>query len=208
MVRPPARPRGRWAQRLLAFLAYPANLALAGLAGFLLALPVVTWLVAWIAAGRAMHAWLAEGDQRAFVNTFREFAAVWRRSLPVSVPATVVVTVLSVNLLFLGSQDTPVAFLFGAATIPVAAGVALVALMLPAAAAIEPDARMRQWLRGAVALAAARPLRSLLLLAIVAAFGATCTLLPTIVPFFGVSLPVWLALETATRSTPQRDDRG
>lgn len=196
-----SRPRAGWAERLLAILAYPPNLALAGLAGFLLALPVVTWLVAWIAAGRALHAWPAEGDHRVFVGTFREFGAVWRRSLPVSVLATVVVAVLTTNVLFLGTQDTPVAFLFGAATVPAAAA-ALVVLMLSAATAVDREASMRQWLRTATALAAARPLSSLVLLVIVAGFRVTCVLLPTIVPFFGVSLPVWLGLETArvTRS--------
>lgn len=190
----------RLAERALAVLAYPANLALAGVAAFLLALPVVTWLVAWIAAGRALHAWLVEDDHRAFVGTFREFAAVWRRSLPASVAATLVVAVLVANVLFLGSQDTPVAFLFGMATVPVAAAVALVVLMLPAAAAEDRDASMGRWLRAAAGLAAARPWGSLALLAIVAAFGLTCAVLPTIVPFFGISLPVWLGLVTARRA--------
>jgi uncharacterized membrane protein YesL len=198
------RRRRRWEQRTLAFLAYPANLALAGVAAFLLALPVVTWLAACIAVGRALHAWLAEDDHRAFVGTFREFAATWRRSLPASVAATFVVAVLATNVLFLGSQDTPVAFLFGMATIPVAAAVALVVLMLPAAAAWHRDASMGDWLRTAAGLAVARPLGSLVLLVIVTAFGLTCVVLPTIVPFFGISLPVWLGLVTAghTRRHP------
>ncbi|MPZ25002.1 MAG: hypothetical protein GEV12_00745 [Micromonosporaceae bacterium] len=196
----PSRPRRRWEERTLAVLAYPANLALAGVAGFLLALPVVTWLVAWVAAGRALHGWLAGDDHRAFTGTFREFAATWRRSLPASVLATLVVVVLATNLLFLGSQDTPVAFLFGMATIPVAAAVALVVLMLPAAAAFDRDASMGEWLRAAAGLAVARPLGSLVLLVVVAGFGLTCAVLPTIVPFFGISLPVWLGLVTAGRA--------
>jgi uncharacterized membrane protein YesL len=205
MTRDRGRPRRRWEGRALALLAYPANLALAGVAGFLLALPVVTWLAAWVAAGRALHGWLAEDDHRAFTGTFREFAATWRRTLPASLLATLLVAVLVTNLLFLGSREAPVAYLFAMATIPVAAALTLVFLMLPAAAAADRDASMREWLRSAVRLAVARPLGSLALLAIVAAFALTCVVLPTIVPFFGISLPVWLGLVTAGRANRPHD---
>lgn len=191
---------------MLGLLAYPGNLALAGVAAFLLALPGVTWLSAWVACGRALWAWLVEDDQRAFTGTFRQFAATWRRTLPASVLATLLALVLLSNLLFLRTQQTPVALLFAAATVPVAAALALLVLMLPAAAAREPDAAMRRWLYTAAGLAVARPLWSLVLLVIVAGFAATATVLPTIVPFFGISLPVWLGLETARRASFTKQD--
>lgn len=195
---PATEPRRRgWEDRTLAALAYPANLALAGVAAFLLALPVVTWLAAAVAAGRALHGWLAHDDDRVFTRTFREFAVTWRRTLPASVAATVMALVVLVNMLFLGRQETPVAFVFGMATVPFAVAGMLVACYLPVAAALQRDAGTRDWMRGAVALAAERPVRSLLLAAVVAAFSLTCVLAPTIVPFFGLSLPVWLALVTA-----------
>ncbi|NED94314.1 hypothetical protein G1H11_03210 [Phytoactinopolyspora alkaliphila] len=189
--------RRGWEQKALAGLSYPANLAFTGVAAFVLALGVVTWLSAAIAAGRALHRWQSDGDDRTFTGTFREFAATWRRTLPASIAATAMATMIALNLIFLGSREAPVAFLFGMATIPLAATLLLVVLMLPAAASADRDATMRVWLRGAVVLAAQRPLASLVLLAIVVAFGLTCVLLPTIVPFLGISLPVWLGLTTA-----------
>jgi hypothetical protein len=45
--------RRGWEQKALGVMAYPANLALAGVAAFVLALGVVTWLSAVIATGRA-----------------------------------------------------------------------------------------------------------------------------------------------------------
>lgn len=188
--------RTGWEHKVLAVLAYPANLAFAGVAAFLLAVPVVTWFSAWVAGGRALHRWLADGDDAVFTTTFREFAATWRRTLPAGVAATVVAAVLALNVIFLGTRDTPVAFLFGMATVPFAAAFALVTIMLPVAAATEPDASMREWLRQAVTLAVRRPLASVVLLVIVTAFGLTCVLVPTIVPFFGMSVPIWLAIAT------------
>jgi uncharacterized membrane protein YesL len=102
-------------------------------------------------------------------------------------------------VLFLGRQDSPAALVLGMATIPVAVSLVLVTLLLPAAAAFDPDGGVRDWLRATVALAAAHPLGALVLLAIAVAFGLTCVLLPTVVPFFGMSLPVWLGLVTARR---------
>lgn len=191
----------RWETRALAIMAYPANLAFAGLAAFVLALPIVTGLSACVAAGRALHGWLTNGDDRVFTHTFREFGATWRRTLPASTLASLAVVVIVTNVLFLGSQDGPVAYLFAMATVPVAAALALIIVMLPAAAARAPDRGMREWLSALATLAAARPASSVILVVIVGAFGLTCVLLPTIVPFFGLSLPVWLGLITAERAT-------
>lgn len=202
-----SKPRRRWEHRLLAILAYPANLAFAGVAAFVLTVPIVTWLSAWIAAGRALHGWLVDEEDQVFTQTFREFAQTWRRTLPASMLATAVAGVLATNVLFLGQQDSPVAFVLGMATIPVASALALIALMLPAAAASDHDGTMRGWSRAAARAAAARPLGSLVLLAIVAAFGLTCVVLPTIVPFFGASLPVWLGLVTARSATHTGSER-
>jgi uncharacterized membrane protein YesL len=199
--------RGAWEQKALGAMSYPANLAFAGVAAFVLALGVVTWMSAASAAGRALHSWQNDGDDQVFSRTFREFAATWRRTLPASIAATVIAAMIGLNLIFLGSRDTPVAFLFGMATIPLAATLLLIVLMLPVAASWDRDGTMREWLRGAVVLAAQRPLASLVLLAIVVAFGLTCVILPTIVPFLGISLPVWLALVTS-RPDPGAAGRG
>ncbi|NEE01914.1 hypothetical protein [Phytoactinopolyspora halotolerans] len=186
--------RRRWEDTALAVLSYPANLALAGVAAFILSLGVVTWLSAAVAAGRALHRWQEHGDDAVFTQTFREMAATWRRTWLLSVVATVLAAMVLVNLLFLGTRESPAAFLLATAMLPVAGALLLLALMLPAAASRDRDATTAQWLRAVVALGAQRPISSLVLLSIVAAFGLTCVLLPTIVPFLGISLPVWLAL--------------
>lgn len=191
--------RGRWEHKALALLAYPANLALGGVAAFLLALPLVTWLVGWVAVGRALHAWSVDDDDAVFTNTFRFARQVWRRVLPWSILATAITAVLVVNLVFLGTRDTPVAFLFGMATVPFAAAFLLLLLGLPVAVAAAPEGSLPDWLRTSAATVAARPVASLILLAIVVAFGLTMVLVPTLAPFFGLSVPVWLALVTYAR---------
>jgi uncharacterized membrane protein YesL len=203
--RRPAPPRtGRgWEQRLLAAMAYPANLAFVGLAAVLLSLPVITILPASVAAARALRGWLREGDTAVFTATFREFGATWRRTLPLGVGSVAVVFLLLVDSVFLGRQLSPaaggagpVALVLAAATVPVALAVLLLLLALPVAAARSPSATRRQWLLEAGYLVARRPVQALLLLALVVSFGLTCYLLPTLVPFFALSLPVYLALVT------------
>lgn len=196
------RRRPRWESALLAAMAYPANLAFAGLAAFLLAVPVVTWLTALIAAGRALDRWVARDDDRVFTNTFQEFRALWRRTLALSVLATVVVFVLVINLLFLGDQGTSAAYLLGMATVPVAAMLVLVVVMLPAAAVQMPDGTAGEWLRLALSLGVRGPVVSLALVVVVIGFLLTCVLLPTMAPFFGLSLPAWLGLKTVRRARP------
>ena len=179
-------------------MAYPANLAFAGLAAFLLALPLFTALGAAVAAGRSMDRWLRAGDDTVFTNTFREFAATWRRTLAPGIGAAAVVFVLSVDAVFLWRQLTggtsPIALVLAAGTVPVAVTVALVLLAVPVAAARTPDASARAWLVEAGYLVARRPIRAAVLLVIAVAFALTCYLLPTAVPFFGLSVPVYLAL--------------
>lgn len=199
--------RRRWEERALAVLAYPANLAFAGLAGFLLSLGVVTWLSAWVAVGRALRSWSVDEDDRVFTNTFRAFAGTWRRTLPWSVAATVIAVVLGVNLLFLGRQHSPVALVLAMASIPVVVAFGLAVLTAPAMSARLPEATMRQWLVTGIAVAGRRPFASLVLVAIVGAFGATCVLLPTIAPFLGVSVPVWLGLVTVERTIAKETAR-
>ncbi|CAM3490137.1 DUF624 domain-containing protein [Occultella aeris] len=191
------RRRRGWEQRLLAAMAYPANLALGGVAAFLLALPLVTAVPAVIALGRAYGTWLREGDDAVFTGTFTEFARTWRRTLPLGVVGAVAAAVLIVNAQFLLARlqagPDPFALVLVPATVVVGSAILLLLLGLPVAAARSRDAGPKRWLVEAGYLVARRPVRALALLLIVAAFAFTCGLLPTIVPFLGLSVPVYLA---------------
>lgn len=197
---PAARPRRRWEERLLAALTYPANLVLVGLAATVIALGVVTVLPAAVAASRALDSWLREGEDAVFTGTFRELRATWHRTLPLGVAATVCTAVLTVNAMFLwhrseGGTDGP-ALVLGAATVVVGCALALLVLAIPVAATRSPDAGPRAWVVEAAALVAGRPVRSVVLLALVAALLATLWLLPTLAPFVAISVPAYLALVT------------
>ncbi|RYV52122.1 hypothetical protein [Pengzhenrongella frigida] len=199
------RERRSWEQGLLAALAYPANLAFAGVATFLLALPLVTALPAAIAGARAMDGWLRHGDDTVFTATFREFAATWRRTLPLGALSLVVVALLGVDGAFLWSRlvgGGSAALLLAAATIPVTVTVALVLLAVPVAATRSPDGSWRSWLVEAGYLVARRPARAGVLLLLTVAFALTCVLVPTVIPFFGLSVPVYLALVSLGPSSP------
>ncbi|SDD63603.1 Uncharacterized membrane protein YesL [Sanguibacter gelidistatuariae] len=193
-------PRRRWEHKLLTILSYPANLMFAGVAAAILSLGVVTALPAAIAASRAMSLWLRDGEDAVFTTTFKEFAATWRRSLPLGVASVVIVLVLSANTVFLwgraGSGADGPALLLGAATAVLGCAGALVLLALPVATTRSPDGDRRSWLIESAYLVARRPLRSVILLGIVVAVAATFYLLPTLVPFVGISIPVYLALVT------------
>lgn len=210
-VRPAAatRPGGtRWEDRLLAAMAYPMNLAAAGLAALILSLPLVSAVPAGIAAARAMNGWLRDGDSAVFTATFREFRATWRRSLPLGVAAVVACAMLAVNAAFLGDQLTsapgPVALVLTAATVPVSIAVALLLLAIPVAAARRPEATRLDWVIEAGYLIARAPLRALFLLALVIAAWLTFYLVPALAPFFALSVPGYLALVTLDRSTDTR----
>lgn len=189
-------PRG-WEGRVLGALVHPMNIAAAGLAAAVLSLGVVTAIPAAIAASRAMQRWLAGDDQAVFTGVFREFAATWRRSLPLGVAAVLVGAVLIVDVAFLMDQlahGSGVAIALLAATVPVAIALGLLALALPVSAALHRDASARDWFFGAGALVARRPFTAILLLIAVVTFGLCCYLFPTLLPFFGMSLPAYLAL--------------
>jgi uncharacterized membrane protein YesL len=189
--------RTGWEGRLLGALVHPMNIAAAGLAAAVLSLGVVTAVPAVIAAGRSMRRWLAGEDDAVFTGVFREFAASWRRSLPLGVGAVAVVAMLVVDVAFLTAQleqGSAIAIALLAATVPVALALGLLLLALPASAALQPDASARAWLVGAGALVARRPFTALLLLLGVATFALLCYLFPTLLPFLGLSLPAYLAL--------------
>lgn len=190
--------RHGWAQATLRFLAYPANLAFAGVAAFVLALPLVTALPAAVAAARSMDDWLREGSDTVFTSTFREFAASWRRTLPLGVLAAVIVAMLMLNGAFLWAQlargTSGPALALGAATIPVAVSAGLFLLALPVAATRNRDGTAREWLVEAGYLVTSRPLRAAGLLALSSAMVVTFAFVPTVIPFFGISVPVYLAL--------------
>lgn len=205
-----ARRAPRWEQKLLTALSYPANLALGGAAAFLLGLGVVTLLPALIALARALHSWRRDGDDAVFTNTFREFARTWRRSIGLGIVVGLSLMLLTVDALFLLAQLTTnsqsLAVAFAAAAIPVAAVLLLGLLAVPIAAARLPQARMREWLLVAGHLIAAQGLRSLFLLVLTLAFLATCLLLPTVLPFFGYSIPLYFALITWTTTLDDPDE--
>ncbi len=182
------------------WLSYPANLAFAGVAAFVLAVPVVTWFAAAIAAGRAMEAWLTDGDDRVFTNTFREFGRTWRRTWLLSLAATGVLVLAVSDWLFLSSQGGGPATVMAAAFLPVAAALLLVGVHLPAAAAAERDAGPRRWLRLAAAFVAIAPLRSVGVLVAVVTWLVLCVTVPTLFPFLGLSVPTFLGLVSARRA--------
>jgi uncharacterized membrane protein YesL len=145
-----------------------------------------------------MDRWKREGADAVFTTTFREFAATWRRTLVPGVAAVAVMGVLSVDAVFLWRQLTggtsPIALLLAAGTIPLDIAVALLLLAFPVAAAHSRDDSAKTWLVEAGYLIMRRPARATVLLLITIAFTLTCYLLPTVVPFFGLSVPVYLAL--------------
>lgn len=196
----PRRASARWEHSALRLLAYPANLAFAGVAAFALALPVVTWFAAAVACGRSLDAWQSADDDRVFTNTFREFARTWRRSLPLSVAATLVLGVAVADWVFLSAREGGLATLLAAAFVPVAGALLLVAVYVPAASAVEPDAGARLWLRRAVGFVFLAPLRSAGLLVAVFTWLVLCLVVPTLFPFLGLSVPTFLGLLAARRA--------
>lgn len=201
------RPSGRgagagpgWEGAALRWLAYPANLAFAGIAGFVIALGVVTWLCAAVALVRALQRWLEDDLDTVFTTTFRELAATWRRTLPLSIAATVVVALVVADVVFLVTRSSPWAVLLLAALVPLAALGALMVAHLPAAAALARDGSARQWLRLALGLVVTAPARSAGVLVVLVTWVALCTVLPTLVPVLGLSVPGLAALVAARRT--------
>ncbi len=192
--------RSGWEGHALRWLAYPANLAFAGVAGFLLALGVVTWLSAAVAVGRSLHLWLDGDDDRVFTNTFRELACTWRRTLPLSVAATLALALVVADLAFLNTRDSAVAVVLAAAVVPFAALLVVVLFTVPAAAALAREGSGRQWLVLASKLVLAAPGRTFAVLAVTVTWFALCTAVPTLVPVLGLSVPVFAGLIAARRT--------
>lgn len=186
-----------WETATLGWLSYPANLAFAGVAAFVLALPVVTAVSAATAAGVALERWRAGDEGGVFFGTFKAWRSTWRRTLGVSVLGTVLSAIMVVNWLFLLNQESPVALVLLGALIPLTLVLLLVLVHFPAAVAGHTAGAPREWLRAAFMLSLARPLRSLGVCVLVITWGAFCLLLPTIIPFFGLSVPVLVGLLSA-----------
>lgn len=199
MARPrPKASKSRWESSLLSALATPANIVLGGLAAFLLALGVITALPAMIALARALTRWLRDKEDAVFTNTFREFGATWRRSLPLGVFAAFVTLVLAADIVFLLAKMTSgtstLAIVFAAAAIPVGVIFMLMLLAVPVAASRLPEASRGEWMQEVAQLLLRYPVRSAAMLLIGIAVTVGCVLLPTLIPFVALSLPVYAGL--------------
>ncbi len=186
-----------WETSLLSLLTPLSHLALAGLAAFVLALPLVTAPAAAVAAGVALKRTREDDDDSAFLGTFRAWRETWRRTLGVSLVGAVLVAMIVVNWLFLLSRQSSMAVVVLGAMVPVSVLLLLLLVHLPAAVAWDPDGTTADWLRGSLALSLASPLRSASVVVVVVTWIALCLLLPTIVPFFGLSVPALVGLLSA-----------
>lgn len=183
---------------MLAFLSYPTNIILGGIAAFILALPLVTLLPSAIALTRAFARWRENGDDAVFTNTFREFGATWKRSLGIGAVSFGLLTILATDIAFLAAQlsnknGSQIAILFSAAVIPVGVLVTLLLLAIPVAAGQQSDATAREWIRAAFALFLTKPFQSLKVLVVLATVLISCVALPTLIPFISISIPTYLA---------------
>lgn len=205
------RPRtGGWEAGTLRVLAVPANIVLGGIVAFVLALPVVTLLPVLVALGRSMARWRSQEDDAVVTNLLRELRATWRRTWAWGLLFGVVVVVLVLNGLFLtaqfGAAGSEAAVLLAGATVPVALVVMLAGLLIPVASAREPEAAMRDWARGAVALVAGSPVRALVVLVLGVAVVGASVVLWTLGPFLVLSLPIYLAVLTFIAKPGPADD--
>ena len=101
--------------------------------------------------------------------------------------------VFLVTQLTVGGAPQPV-ILVSAAVIPIGAVVSLVLLSIPVAAAQHRDAPGRQWIRAGIGLVVAKPLASLGMLVVLVTVLVACIALPTLVPFAGMSVPIYAAI--------------
>lgn len=183
---------------MLAFLSYPTNIVLGGIAAFILALPLVTLLPSAIALARAFALWRENGDDAVFTNTFREFAATWKRSLGIGAVSFGLLTILASDIAFLAEQlsnknGSQIAILFAAAVVPLGALISLLLLAIPVAAAQQSDATGREWIRAAFTLLLAKPFQSLKVAVVLATVILCSVALPTLIPFISISVPTYLA---------------
>ncbi|MEV8268389.1 DUF624 domain-containing protein [Microbacterium sp. NPDC076911] len=196
-ARPPAR-KSRWESSLLSALATPANIVLGGVAAFLLGLGIITALPAMIALARALTRWMRDKDDAVFTNTFREFASTWRRSLPLGIFAAFVTLVLAADVFFLLVQMTTgsstLVIVFAAAAVPIGVVFLLMLLAVPVAASRLADETRREWMNEVGNMLLRHPGRSFAMLVVGAAITVGCALLPTLIPFVALSLPVYAGL--------------
>ena len=198
--------RESWETSLLGWLTPLSHLALTGLAAFLLALPLVTAPAAAVAAGVALKWTREDDDDSAFLGTFRAWRETWRRTLGVSILGSLLATVVVVNWLFLLNRESAMAIVVLGAMVPVTVLLLLLLVHFPAAVAWDPDGTATDWLRGSLALSLASPLRSLSVCVVVVTWIALCLLLPTIVPFFGLSVPALVGLLSADSQRRRASD--
>ncbi|MDJ0335341.1 DUF624 domain-containing protein [Salinibacterium sp. G-O1] len=188
----------RWERTLLGALTYPGNIILGSVAVLVLSLGVITALPAAIALARAFASWTAQGDDKVFTNTFREFARTWRRTLGLGVVAVVVFGIMVADGLFLSFQLSQpggsLALLFSAAVLPLSALACVYTVAITAAATLNTEANASTWIREAIVLMLGSPRRSLLVLLTVVVVVVTCVLLPTLAPFAAVAVPVYVGV--------------
>lgn len=203
MTDPRSGSQRSWESVLLRWLAYPANIAFAGAAAFLLALPLVTWLSALVAAGVALREWREEGEDRVFTRTFSAWRATWRRTLPFSVVASALVALFIVNLGFLTSRATPTAAIMAAAMFPVLLLAVAWVIHLPAAVGASAEGSRREWTVTTTYLLVRSPLRASAALVATLTCWALCSVLPTLIPFVGLSIPAYCGLVSSRPRTEQ-----
>jgi hypothetical protein len=199
------RRSGSWEQAALSGLEWVANPALAGAAFVLLGLAVVTWLPALAATAQVLYRWRSEGEQRCFLGVFAAFGGYWRAMWRQSLISTAVTVVLLINVGFLARQSTPVALVFLAMHLGIAAAMVPYHLGLAALAGRSPGAS-QYWWRQALVLGFGGWRGPILLAATAAAVLFTLPL--AVGPFlFGPTAPLLLALRLADRITAQPPGR-
>jgi hypothetical protein len=162
--------------RILRWLEWVANPALAGAAFLVLCLGVVTWLPALAAAATALRQW-----DRAFLDTFAAFGPAFRRLWKHGLVSTLAIAMLLANIAFLSGQPSPLAFAMLAAQV----GLLLAAIPYHLALAVTRDPKAAlvlafgSWKRGALLLgtAVAAPIVALPLALGPLLFGPTMPLL-------------------------------
>ena len=189
-----------WAQRLLRWLEYPANLAFANVLWFVFTLPVITWLPATVALLHSLDRWVRADDDRVFRNFIAGWRRHWRRGLLLGLASTATAAVLGANALFLSTRDGTVPIVLLGGTAALAAGWLLLHLWLLPLMVLRPELSVRDWLAASLVLLG----RNLLLSAVLAAFAVLSAgvfaALPTLLPFYGASVLGFLALRTAHRA--------
>ncbi len=201
----------RWERTLLGALTYPGNIILGSVAVLVLSLGVITALPAAIALARAFARWTADGDDKVFTNTFREFASTWRRTLGLGVIAVVVFGIMVADVLFLSFQLSQpggsLALLFTAAVLPLAAVACVYTVAITAASTLTTESKASAWVREAFVLMLGSPSRSLLVLLTVIVVVVVSVLLPTLAPFAAIAVPVYVGVRCWGPRPPVNDEQ-